>query len=271
MVYSEQGLGDTIQFARYLPQVKARGGQVLVETWTPLRRMLQSLGCIDCIVETSSEKIPDAEFDLCVSIMDLPRIFQTRLSSIPSQVPYFQTNHQGTDIDKTLFNQGDLNVGIVWAGAPTHGNDRNRSCALGLFRSLAHIPGVRLFSLQKGQARAQLDQHPDLSIKDLTMSCADLMDTACVLEHLDLVITVDTALAHLAGALGKPTWTLLPFAPDWRWLLAREDSPWYPSMRLFRQDRPGNWRGVFERVQQALTVFGHPSLPDTTACPLPAN
>jgi len=257
LIYSEQGLGDTIQFARYLPLVKALGGQVLVETWAPLKRLLQSVDGIDRVMETSSEKIPDTEFDLCVSIMDLPRLFRTTLASIPNQVPYLTTDQQGTDIEKELFNRDKLNVGIVWAGAPTHGNDKNRSCDLHLFKSLADIPGVRLFSLQKGSASAQLDRHPDLPIQDLIGSCGDLMNTACIMQHLDLIITVDTALAHLAGALRKPTWTLLPFAPDWRWLLNREDTPWYPTMRLFRQDVPGDWQGVFERVQQALTTLKH--------------
>ena len=257
LVYSEQGLGDTIQFVRYLALVKALGGQVLLETWTPLKRLLQSLGSIDRVIETSSEKIPDTEFELCVSIMDLPRLFGTTLASIPNQVPYLELDQQGTDHRNKQFKRDGLNVGIVWAGAPTHGNDKNRSCDLQFFKPLAGMPGVRLFSLQKGPASAQLDQHPDLGIQDLLVSCRDLMDTACIMQDLDLVITVDTALAHLAGALGKPTWTLLPFAPDWRWLLHREDTPWYPTMRLFRQSAAGDWQGVFGHVQQALTTLTH--------------
>jgi tetratricopeptide (TPR) repeat protein len=257
LIYSEQGLGDTLQFVRYLPLVKALGGRILVETWAPLKRLLQSMSSIDRVIETSSEKIPDAEFDLCVSIMDLPRLFQTTLTSIPNQVPYLKAVQQDADLQKMRFNQDELNVGIVWAGAPTHGNDKNRSCDVRLFKPMTDMPGIKLYSLQKGPASAQLDKRPDWPMQNLVMSCQDLMDTACIMQHLDLIISVDTALAHLAGALGKPTWTLLPFAPDWRWLLKREDTPWYPTMRLFRQDMPGDWQEVFERVQQALGTFVH--------------
>lgn len=259
LVYSEQGLGDTIQFSRYLPLVKALGGKILLETWAPLKRLLLSIPEVDSVRETCSARIPETEFDLCASIMDLPRLFRTTLDSIPNRVPYLETGQPGAHPEIEALSQDEYNIGIAWAGAPTHGNDKNRSCALHDFRALVNLPGIRLFSLQKGPACEQLNEHPDLNLQDLVTSCQDLMDTACVMRDLDLIITVDTALAHLAGALGKATWTLLPFAPDWRWLLRREDTPWYPTMRLFRQDVPGDWNSVFERVRQALATLGQVS------------
>ena len=144
-------------------------------------------------------------------------------------------------------------VGVAWAGKPEHKNDRNRSCPLSVFAPLAQVRGVTFYSLQKGEAARQVADPPEgVTLVDMTAEVTDFAETAALISNLDLVISVDTAVVHLAGAMGKPIWTLLPFVSDWRWLLNREDSPWYPTMRLFRQERLGDWLGVFARVAEAL-------------------
>jgi hypothetical protein len=196
-------------------------------------------------------KFSEDQFDLCVSIMDLPHVFGTSLETLPNTVPYLYPDPaQVQDWGRRLGGPG-LKVGIVWAGSPTHGNDAHRSCQLDLFAPLARIPGVRLYGLQKGPAAAQA-QGGEEPVTNLGEEFADLMDAACCVAAMDLIISVDTAMAHLAGALGKPTWMLLPFAPDWRWMLHRHDSPWYPTMQLFRQPRPRDWASVFFAVSERL-------------------
>jgi hypothetical protein len=152
--------------------------------------------------------------------------------------------------------EGLCNVGIAWAGKPSHKNDRNRTMSFEFLLPLCELPNVRSFSLQKGEAAAQLTAAgTEALVQPLGHLLGDFADTAAVVNRLDLVITVDTALAHLAGALGRPVWTLLPYAPDWRWMYQREDSPWYPTMRLFRQTTPGDWPKVIARVRAALARF----------------
>ncbi len=184
--------------------------------------------------------------------MSLPRIFNTSLDTVPAEVPYLAAPAASAGrFDEALAGApGKRRVGIVWRGSPGHRNDHRRSCPLDHFLALAELPDVALFSLQKERpGAAPLD---GAAIADLAPLLDDFADTAAALARLDLVVTVDTAVAHLAGALARPVWLLLPFAPDWRWMLARDDSPWYPTMRLFRQRRPGDWAGVFERVLAAL-------------------
>jgi ADP-heptose:LPS heptosyltransferase len=191
--------------------------------------------------------------------MSLPRAFGTRLDSVPAQVPYLHAPEDArASASKLDWLANTLSVGLVWSGNPKYPEDRWRSIALNAFEPLHKIAGTKFFSLQLGPAAAQLPaQLADLAtpIVDLQPSIHDMADTAALLEHLDLVITVDTAAAHLAGALARPTWLLLPFAPDWRWLSDREDSPWYPTMRLFRQPRPGDWPSVLDRVQIELAAL----------------
>lgn len=150
-------------------------------------------------------------------------------------------------------------MGLVWAGSPGHGNDRNRSLPLAAFAPLAAIPGVTLVSIQKGPPAAQAEAPPaGMTLVNLSPEIADFADTAAILSRLDLLLTVDTSVAHLAGALGRPVWVLVTHSPDWRWLLGRDDSPWYPSLRLFRQDRPGLWAPVLEQVAHHLRILtGH--------------
>jgi tetratricopeptide (TPR) repeat protein/GT2 family glycosyltransferase len=253
LVHYEQGLGDTIHFVRYLPMVKARGGTVILEVRKPLYRLLQSLPGIDELVEASFDKKPDVEFDYHISLMDLPNIFATNLNTIPAEVPYIKCSPKKAEHWRKKLTSPEFKVGIVWAGSPSHGNDQNRSCAIQYFVQLSKIDGVRLYGLQKGETAEQVEELADeTTITNLGTEFEDFTDTVAAIENLDLVISVDTSVLHLAGAMGKRVWALLPFAPEWRWMLNRQDSPWYPTMKLFRQEKWGQWRPVFQNVAEEL-------------------
>jgi len=254
LIYSEQGLGDTLQFVRYLPAVKALGGRVWLETWPPLIDLFRHQEGIDRLLETTTEPIPSTDFDLCASIMDLPALLNTTQTTIPHRIPYLRVDAKSLAYWQQQITWADLKVGVVWAGSPSHGNDHNRSCSLSLFEPLLAIPGIQWFSLQKGPAAAELHhlKAPQV-IRPIAEHFSNWMDTACAVQCMDLIISVDTAVAHLAGALGRPTWVLLPFAPDWRWMLERQDSPWYPTMHLFRQSRPADWAGIFADIKDQLS------------------
>ena len=199
---------------------------------------------------------PLPAFDLHAPLFSLPRLLgTTSLERIPCDIPYLHCDQQlvrqwQARLDALAPRGQGLRVGIVWQGNPENKEDRRRSVPLAQFGPLRQVHGVTLISLQKGPGREQLAGLPGLV--DLGSELADLADTAAALQHLDLVVTVDTAVAHLAGALGVVAWVVLPFLPDWRWQLERTDSPWYPSLRLFRQSRPGEWDEVFERVAAAV-------------------
>lgn len=256
LVYCEQGLGDSLQFMRYLPLVKARGGTVIFEAWKPLHGILQDSANVDRLLELSFERKTDVDFDLHISLMDLPALFGTALETIPADTPYISPDPQKVKRWQRRLDDTSLKVGIVWAGSPEHGNDHNRSCPLAMFAPLAAIDGVKLYGLQKGEAAGQMERLSQaLAVENLSEDLHDFSDTAAAVENLDLVISVDTAPAHLAAAMGKPTWLLLPFAPDWRWMLERTDSPWYPTMRLFRQERWGDWNSVFQNVTEELRTL----------------
>ncbi len=253
LVHSEQGFGDTIQFVRYLPMVKAQGGHVIFECHNSLFRLLKNCTGIDRIVERSSDVVPEVQFDFHIPLLSLPGLFGTTLDSIPSDVPYVTVD--SSLVEKwhiRLNHDSNFKIGIVWAGNPSFKNYHNRSCSLSDFAALAEITGLSFYSLQKGSASVESDIAPVLKITDLKNELYDFVDTAAVMSNLDLVISTDTAVVHLAGAMGKPVWTLLYSAPDWRWWLKRTDSPWYPSMRLFRQAQLNDWAGVFEQVKKAL-------------------
>jgi len=261
-VHYEQGLGDNLQFVRYLPKVKARGGTVIFEVKKSLLGLLRGFPGIDELVEASFNVKPTVEFDFYTSLLDLPRIFGTTLETIPAEVPYLYADPRKVEYWRNKLAEDGFKVGIVWAGSAKHSNDRWRSCVLKRFAPLAKIDGVRLYGLQKGKAAEQVKELAGkMSLMNLADELNDFTDTAGVIENLDLVISVDTAVLHLAGAMGKPVWALLPFAPDWRWMLNRDDSPWYPTMRLFRQRRSGNWDDVFQRVTDELkTITGKQSV-----------
>ncbi len=252
LIHHEQGFGDMIQFARYVPMVKARGGVVVVEVQPELARLFSSLKGVDKVLPRGGVA---PHFDVHVPMMSLPRVFGTTMDDIPFSFPYLSAPDQPDVVPPRRPGEG-LRVGISWAGKPNHRNDRNRSCGLEDFLPLMDSPETSFYSLQKGpRAREIALLACDGLVTDLGGGLQDFGDTAAALEGVDLVITVDTALAHLAGAMMKPVWVVIPHVPDWRWLLDREDTIWYPTMRLFRQESHGDWDGVFERVRETLAAF----------------
>jgi Flp pilus assembly protein TadD len=255
LLHTEQGFGDSLQFIRYLPLVAERGGRVIVRCREGLRRLLQTM-CADVPVLEKDQTLP--AFDVHCPLLSLPHLFATDLASIPGNVPYLHADvaEAGVWRERLAACVPSLKVGLVWAGSPTHRNDRNRSMKLASLTTLARVPGVRFVSLQKGEAAAEAKSPPEgMELLDPTDELNDFADTAALIAALDLVIAVDTSVVHLAGAMGKPVWVLLPFAPDWRWLLDRNDSPWYPTMRLFRQQRAGEWDPVVAEVRSELEAL----------------
>jgi tetratricopeptide (TPR) repeat protein len=255
LLYPEQGFGDTIQFARYAAMVQSRGGKVILEVQPLLRRLFDGFSGAAHVV-SSGEPLP--KFDTHCPLLSLPLVFQTDLASIPAPVPYIHANAELADQWLARLGGGDdrVKIGIAWAGAAGHGNDRSRSFPLSTFATLAGIPNTVFFSLQKGDPSTQAAQPPPgMTLIDHSPDLVDFADTAALIANLDLVISADTAVVHLAGAMGKPVWVLLPFASDWRWLLDRDDSPWYPTMRLYRQRAPGDWKNLLEKVREDLEKF----------------
>ena len=250
LLHAEQGMGDAIQFVRYASVLRERGaGRIIVEVpWPMVPLMLSATGVDHAIAR--GEPLPP--FDVHTSLMSLPLRCETTLETVPATMPYLRVEPRAVASLVTA-PPGTLKVGIVWAGNPVHARDHLRSVPLdAMLRALAR-PGVQLFSLQKGEEpEAALRERAAEGIIDLAPHLNDFRDTAAVIEQLDLVITVDTSVAHLAGALGAPTWVLLPHVPDFRWMLDREDSPWYPSMQLRRQPAPGDWGPVFARLSSDL-------------------
>jgi hypothetical protein len=245
LLHTEQGLGDAIQFVRYAPLVAARGGRVLLYCHRALFRLLRTASSVAEVVPWDQ---PVSGFDVHCPLLSLPRVFNTSLTTIPAPTPYlFPDPAQAASWQSRLKSQPGLKVGLAWAGSPTHTADQLRSIPPAAFAPLAHLPNVRLISLQKDQPAA-----PQLPLLDWTSELTDLADTAALIGSLDLVVTVDTAVAHLAGALGKPVWLLLQFTSDWRWMLDRDDSPWYPTMRLFRQKTSGDWNAPLAQITEAL-------------------
>jgi Flp pilus assembly protein TadD len=249
LLYAEQGLGDAIQFARYASLAKQRGARVLLEVHAPLKDLLAGIEGVDRALALG-EPLPP--FDLHCALMSLPLAFGTRLDSIPADVPYVAAPpaHAARWRERLRDRQG-LRVGLAWSGSRTLRNDANRSIALARLARLA-APARTLVSLQKDVREADRAALADLGVASFADELHDFRDTAALIDSLDVVVSVDTAVAHLAGAMGKPVWVLLPFSPDWRWLLGRDDSPWYPTAELFRQPRIGDWDTVVGRVDAAL-------------------
>lgn len=263
LVLAEQGLGDMIQFVRYLPKLKEAGaGRVVVQCYPELYTLFAGIEGVDAriLVSQTAESVA---CDLHVPMLSLPGLFRTDLKTIPARIPYLRPSAQKTDFwYERLAPQNGLKIGIVWAGSTDFKHDRHRSCRLEQFVPLFTCPGTVWYSLQKGTPQAQIAQIPAASsLVDLSGELHDFEDTAAVILNLDLVITVDTSVAHLAGACGRPVWTLLPFSADWRWMDARPDSPWYPTMRLFRQQELNNWSSVVVDIADALMAFS-PTVPE---------
>ncbi|MCW2249048.1 tetratricopeptide (TPR) repeat protein [Azospirillum fermentarium] len=258
LVTAEQGLGDTLQFIRYLPLLAERGYEVVFEAQGPLFTLLWfSLGGTGVRVvprSVSPAHVHDGlPFAMHVPLMSLPERFGTRLDTIPAAVPYLHADPFRRRLWRDRLDAaagGRLKVGLAWRGRPTHSRDRDRSMPPDRLAPLLAVPGMTFFSLHKDAPGGAPDDPP--GVVPLGPLLHDVADTAAAMANLDLVITVDTVAAHLAGGLGVPVWTLLPFSPDWRWMLARTDSPWYPTMTLFRQPVPGDWGAVMAAVAQRL-------------------
>jgi Flp pilus assembly protein TadD len=251
LLFAEQGIGDALQFIRYLPMVAARGGEILLSVQDALAPLLRQLKGVTVVARSA----PLPTFDLQLSLMDLPHVFGTTLDSIPAEVPYLHADPDKVTSWRRAFRDvAALKVGIVWAGSPIHKGDRYRSLAAESLLPRLVMPGVQLYSLQKEPRAADMPvlAAPESRVIDLAPELGDFADTAAAVAALDLVISVDTSVVHLAGAMGCPAWVLLPHAQDWRWLRDRDDSPWYPSLRLFRQEKPQAWDGVLARVTTAL-------------------
>jgi hypothetical protein len=252
LLHAEQGLGDTLQFIRYLPLVAARGGRVILEVQPQLRTLLQNTPCAAQVV-ARGDALP--AFTCHLPLMSLPLVFDTSIDTIPSTCPYLKIDEEAIDAAWRRHPRREkrLRVGLVWAGNPRFRGDQLRSISLEALLPLTEVEDVDLFSLQFGPAVAQIA--PLQSRFPLTDACSnskDFAETAAFVATLDLIISVDTAIAHLAGAMGLPVWVLLPHVADWRWLEQRQDSPWYPTARLFRQPAPGDWKAVAEQVRDAL-------------------
>ena len=257
LLYAEQGFGDVLQFTRYAPLVKAAGGKVILEAPAPLVRLARTVEGVDQVI-AFGDQIP--QIDFCCPLLSLPKVLRTELSSIPAQIPYLAANSSAVVAwQKRLADLPGLRVGIAWAGNPRPDQpdaariDRRRSLTLRHFAKIVDVPGVSFVSLQKGETASQTQSPPPgLLVHDWTDELDDFADTAALIEALDLVISVDTSVVHLAGALGKPVWLLNRFDTCWRWLVDRDDSPWYPTLRQFRQPKPGDWDHVMMNVRTAL-------------------
>lgn len=252
LLFQEQGFGDTIQAFRFAKKVSALASQTTLWVKEPLARLLSSfqsqviIHCGDSIT---------GHFDFTSTLLNLPYIFNTSEATIPLDIPYIWPSKEVSAKWRTILDQIDqgqlYRIGVVWAGNSGHANDRNRSIPFDLFSKLFDIANVNWVNLQVGIHAQDLSRTPH-KVVDFSPQLVDFSETAGVIDHLDLVITVDTAMAHLAGAMGKNTWLLLPFAPDWRWQLDRVESPWYPTMRLFRQTKCDDWEEVLTRVIKTL-------------------
>ena len=242
LIHAEQGFGDAIHFARYIPLVAARGGRVIFEAPVELHRLFATMEGVEQVI-AFGDPLPD--FARQCPLLSLPLAFSTTLRNIPNNVPYLRADPDSVAEWRRRIGGPDLKVGLVWAGRPEHKRDRHRSMALAELAPLAAIPNVAFYALQKGAAVGEAEQAPHgMRLEILSPLLGDFADTAAAIMALDLVISVDTSVAHLAGALGKPVWILNAYAPDWRWLEKRSDSPWYPTAELFRQDASRRWAPV---------------------------
>jgi hypothetical protein len=252
LLHSEQGFGDSIQFCRYLPLVAARGAHVVLEVEQPLCGLMRSLaGSAEIIAK--GDPLPDV--DIRCPLPSLPLAFKTQLATVPAEVPYLSVSQDVmASWRASLGNERSLRIGLCWAGNPKHVRDRDRSMELRLLLPLLDV-GATFVSLQRELRAGEAELLAQNGILDFGARLRDFTDTAALVSQLDLVVSADTSVAHLAGALGMPVWIMLTYAPDWRWLLDRDDNPWYPSARLFRQSEGREWTGVITRLREALLEF----------------
>lgn len=255
LVHGEQGLGDTIQFIRYLPLIKANQEKIILEVSPALKRLARSVVGVPEEVLSFGEALP--WFDRQVPMMSLPLAFKTALESVPAQVPYLQpeTEEVVRWKERLAGTEGKFRIGIVWAGNTEHTKDAKRSARFEYFVRLADIPGVQLVSLQKGPGQAQIKESARQSaVIDVMDEVNDFAETLGLMANLDLIISVDTSVAHLAGAANLPIWILIAHNPDYRWMMEREDTPWYPSAKLFRQPKESDWDGVISRLEAEIRI-----------------
>jgi tetratricopeptide (TPR) repeat protein len=260
LLHAEQGLGDAIQFCRYAPLVAARGGEVILQVHEPVERLMHSLGIVrDGRARVAQLGVAPPEFDLECPLMSLPAVFGTAVSTVPWLGPYLGAESEliaEREAKLRAVDGGLLRVGLAWAGNPRYKADGRRSVKLTTLLPLFRIEDIFWVSLQKGEAAEQLKEvDADAMILDGSSGDKNLAETAALVAGLQLVITTDTCIAHLAGAMGKPVWIMLPHLADWRWMEKDETTPWYPTARLFRQDSPGDWAEVLERVSAELGFF----------------
>lgn len=249
LLHAEQGLGDSLQFLRYVPLVQAAGGRVMLDLPSKLHRLAAQIPGILALAKTGD---PLPYFDCHCPLMSLPLALGTTLETVPAVVPYLSVPPEARDAAAMLpWPDCGLRVGLAWTGNPDHPKNHFRSVPFELLEPLLNLEGVHFFSLQMGPGAEELAARK-LPITDLAPVTGDMADTAAHMAHLDLIVTIDTSMAHLAGALARPVWVLLGHSPDWRWLLDREDSPWYPTARLFRQPAHGDWLSVIARVRMAI-------------------
>jgi tetratricopeptide (TPR) repeat protein len=261
-VHAEQGLGSAIQFVRYAGLAASRCVRVILECQEPLARLFrQSLaGSGGPVAEVIVKGEAPPAFDRHAPLMSLPHLLGTTLATVPAAIPYLRADERDVaQWTARLATAAGPRVGLVWAGNRRHENDRNRSMPAASLATLVARCDASFFSLQVPASADDLAAFPAGRLTDLAPHLPDFAATAAALHALDLVISVDTAVVHLAGALGRPAWLLLPFVPEWRWLLDRQDSPWYPSLRLFRQASPGDWSGVLDQIAEVLRDRASPA------------
>ena len=252
VLLAEEGYGDTIQFVRYASFVASKGGRVVLACPSPLARLLASVEGVQAVV-TRGSQLP--KFDLHCPLMSLPRLHGTTLESIPTKGRYITPAPKKVLDWKKRIGGAGLKVGVVWAGNPGQSNDMNRSLSAFHLPDLVYASGPRFFSLQVGARTSDLARVFNRDVVDLAPFLTDFSETAAAIANLDLVIAVDTSTAHLAAALGKPVWVLLSYVPDWRWLTEGDCSPWYPTMRLYRQETMGAWQPVLDQVRADLMAL----------------
>jgi tetratricopeptide (TPR) repeat protein len=251
LLYAEQGLGDTLQFVRYVPKVIERGARVILEVQPSLKQLLSGLPDLTALV-AGGEPLP--EFDLQCPLLSLPLVFRTTLETIPRAIPYLHAGQEARQVwTKRLGEETRFKVGIVWSGSPHHNKDRTRSLPAECMGPLLALRGASFYSFQVGERSIDCHHLETFGpLQDLSPLLTDFSETAAALAQMDVLISVDTAMAHLGGALGLETWLLLPAVADWRWMVDRTDSPWYPTLSLFRQETRGDWDSVVKRVRTEL-------------------
>jgi hypothetical protein len=251
LVHCEQGMGDMLQFARYLPLVKQRGGTLLLEAHKPLVPLFKVQPWVDDVITFNEKQPPAIAHDLHIPLLSLPNVFRTKAHTIPHAIPYIETNGQSPNHWKQYIKHDHLNIGLVWASSDIN---PKRNLPLENCRAWFQNPRLHFVCLQKGNASQQIVpmQSHASAISVLGQRLNNFLDTACVMHHLDLIISVDTAPLHLAGGMGRPMWALLPFNADWRWPTDEGISLWYPHAEIYRQSSPGHWDDVIAAIADRL-------------------